>query len=238
MMAGTGVIDDYVTTLARTLRGPGRLRRDMVAEARDGLEDAAAAYRAEGTDPVAAERMAVAEFGPIAEVAPGYQEELAASVGRRTAAMMFLTVPVITVLWTMVWHVYPELPPPTYEGKPSWFMPLARFLDFVQFAMGLLGAAALLLLSRKWRGVRRPETLTRALGALLWIQAPVIFLMSAALTVGAGSALDGFHRYTPGLVLTIATTLSHVWLLYAATRCLITTRGATTPLPARRRILG
>ncbi|MEO3807526.1 permease prefix domain 1-containing protein [Sphaerisporangium sp. B11E5] len=238
MMAGSGAIDDYVTTLARTLRGPGRLRRDMVAEARDGLEDAAAAYRDEGADPAAAERMAVAEFGPVAEIAPGYQDELAACEGRRTAAALFLVVPVVTVSWSLVWQIYPELPPPTYEGKPSWFMPLARFLDFFQLTMGLLGATALLLLGRRWRGVRRAEPLTRALGVLLWIQVPAIFVMGMALSAGAGSALDGFSRYTPGLVLAAVSYLSQGWLLYCATRCLIVTRGTAAPLPAGRRILG
>ncbi|GAA1277556.1 hypothetical protein GCM10009677_34480 [Sphaerisporangium rubeum] len=234
MMAGSGAIDDYVATLARTLRGPGRLRRDMVAEARDGLEDAAEAYREQGADPAAAERLAVAEFGPVGEIAPGYQEELAAREGRRTAAGLFLIVPVVTVLWTLIWRLYPDLPAPAYDGKPSWFMPLARFLDFFQLTMGLLGATALYLLGRG----RRPEALTHGLGVLLWIQIPAIFVMSTILSAGAGSALDGFTHFTPGLLLTAVSYASHVWLLYAATRCLLTTRGTTPPLTAVRRIPG
>jgi hypothetical protein len=62
--------------------------------------------------------------------------------------------------------------------------------------------------------------------------------MSAALTAGAGSALDGFQRFTPGFVLSIVTALAQVWLLYGATRCLIVSRDATVLLPAGRRILG
>jgi hypothetical protein len=77
-MASAGVIDDYVTALDRTLRGPRRARRDLVTEARDSLTDCAEAYLAEGMDQAGAERMAVADFGTVAEIAPGYQEELTA----------------------------------------------------------------------------------------------------------------------------------------------------------------
>lgn len=57
----TDLVDAHVDALGRELRGPARLRRDMLAEVRAGLRDAA-----ERGDPAEAIR----EFGSVAELAP------------------------------------------------------------------------------------------------------------------------------------------------------------------------
>ncbi|MCW2881455.1 MAG: hypothetical protein JWQ95_5555 [Sphaerisporangium sp.] len=228
-MASAGVIDDYVTTLDRTLRGPGRVRRDLLTEARDSLSDTAEAYLAEGLDRLEAERMAVAEFGQVSEVAPGYQGELAAQQGRRTAAVLFLTVPFTTIIWSVIWRIFPEDPSAALTVKPAWFTPLAHFLDWLQFGMGILGALALIGLGRGLRRIRRPELVTRALGILLWIQVPVILGISAALTAGGASTLKGFDEYPPGFAASFFSYAVACWLLCSATRCLTASRA---PAPA------
>ncbi|WP_405150839.1 permease prefix domain 1-containing protein [Sphaerisporangium sp. NBC_01403] len=235
-MASAGVIDDYVTTLGRSLRGPRRVRRDLVAEARDGLADTAEAYLAQGMDQDEAERTAVAEFGTVTEVAPGYQEELTAHQGRRTAAVLFITVPLMTLMWSGIWRIFPEDASAASALKPAWFGPLARFLDLFQFGMGILGGLALVILAGRLRRVRRPDLVTRALGILLWIQVPAIVLISAALTAGGESGLAGFDDYFPGMVASVISYLIAGWLLCTATRCLIVSRA--TPLPARARETG
>ncbi|GII84950.1 hypothetical protein Ssi03_29400 [Sphaerisporangium siamense] len=229
-MASAGVIDDYVTELRRTLRGPIRLRRDMVTEARDSLADTADAYHAEGLDRTEAERLAVAEFGPVDEIAPGYQEELAACQGRRTAAVLFIAVPVNTGMWSLIWRIYPgdEWAP----LKPAWFSPLAHFLDVFQFAMGVVGALMLLAFTRGPRRLRRPMTLTRAIGVLLWIQVPAIIGMSAALTYGRGTVLQDTTFFPPGVAASLFSYAVAGWLLCGATRCLLVTRRAPAPRPA------
>src|SRR5690349_5501816 len=131
-MASASAIDDYVSGLGRSLRGPSRLRRDLVAEARDGLDDAAEAHVEQGVGRAEAERKAVAEFGPMTEIARAYQEELAAHQGRRMAATLFVTVPLMTLIWSFIWVVFPEDPVTVMAVKPIWFTPLARFLDFFQ----------------------------------------------------------------------------------------------------------
>ncbi|WP_248959108.1 permease prefix domain 1-containing protein [Sphaerisporangium perillae] len=238
-MASASVIDDYVATLDRTLRGPARVRRDMVTEARDSLADTADAYLAEGVDRAEAERMAVAEFGPVRVIAPGYQEELAAHQGRRTAAVLFITVPLLTVMWSGIWKIFPEPPPAAMAAKPAWFTPLSHFLDWFQLCMGVVGALALLTLGRPPRRMRHPGLVTRALGILVWIQVPAVLLMSAALSAGNAAALRGFSDYPPGAV---ASTLSYLvagWLLYSATRCLIASRPLPmAPTVRRQRVLG
>ncbi|MGW4642452.1 permease prefix domain 1-containing protein [Sphaerisporangium sp. NPDC004334] len=226
-MASASVIDDYVSTLGRMLRGSTRVRRDLLTEARDGLTDSAEAYLAEGFDRVEAERMAVAEFGPVDEIAPGYQEEIAAHQGRRTAAVLFVTVPLMTLMWSGIWKIFPENPSTVTEVRAAWFSPLARFLDLFQLGMGVLGALALLAFGGPLRAVLRPGVLTRALGILLWIHVPAICLMGLALAAGAGRALSGFEAYPPGVAASLVSYLVSGSLLWSATRCVIVSR----PLP-------
>jgi hypothetical protein len=81
-------IDPYLAGLAAALRGPRRVKADLLTEARDSLWDAAAAYQKMGLDGTAAQRRAVADFGGLAEIVPAYQAELAVAQGRRTALLI------------------------------------------------------------------------------------------------------------------------------------------------------
>ena len=100
---GHGVIDEYVAGLRRRLVGPARLKDEMLAEARDGLLDAARAHEADGLDPAAARRQAIAEFGGYAEVAPAYQVELAAAQGRSTALVIAAALVALRLVAPLVW---------------------------------------------------------------------------------------------------------------------------------------
>ncbi|PSL06673.1 hypothetical protein CLV30_10258 [Haloactinopolyspora alba] len=81
------MIDAYLATLRRELRGPRVLRANMIREVRDGLHDATRAHRDDGVSPAEAERRAVDEFGPPSVVAAGLRDELAAATGRYLAAL-------------------------------------------------------------------------------------------------------------------------------------------------------
>jgi hypothetical protein len=96
------VIDAYVADLDRALRGPARVKADLVREAADGLRDAAAAYRDEGLNEDEAQRRAVGDFGEVRDVAPDYQSELAAAQGRRTALLICLTLAPQSLVWRYV----------------------------------------------------------------------------------------------------------------------------------------
>jgi hypothetical protein len=99
-------VDAYLTGLSRELRGPRRRKADLLAEARDHLVDATEAFVADGLDRDSAEREAVADFGELDEVVPGYRAELAVSQSRRTAMLLFL----VLILQPIVWQ----------EGVWSW----------------------------------------------------------------------------------------------------------------------
>jgi hypothetical protein len=92
-------VDDYLTGLSRALPGPRRRKADLLAEARDHLVDATEAFEADGLDRASAEREAVADFGALDEVAPGYRAELAVSQSRRTAMLLFLALIIQPIVW-------------------------------------------------------------------------------------------------------------------------------------------
>lgn len=130
-------IEAYLAELAGTLRGPGRAKADLVAEARDGLVDAATAYHAAGMDPAAAERRAVQEFGEVREIAPGYQTELGLAQGRRTALQLGGVLAVQPVAWWLA-----SRSPGWATGEPS---PGSALVDGVVTWLGVAAVAGALL---------------------------------------------------------------------------------------------
>ncbi|WP_433360380.1 permease prefix domain 1-containing protein [Streptosporangium sp. CA-115845] len=221
-MAGSGVIDDYVTGLSRALRGPRGPRLDMITEARDSLLDTAEALEGDGLGREEAERTAVEEFGTIGEIAPGYQEELSIAAGRRLAAVLFLTVPLTTVMWSVIWKIFPTAPT-AYQTSPAWFVPVARGLDILQMLIGVLGGVALFALGRGLRRIRRPRLVTRFLGLLVWAMLPVMLVLSGALMFGS-SGPTGFGGYLPGVGAALVSFLFWGLQLYGAFKCLSLTR--------------
>jgi hypothetical protein len=92
-------IDSYLADLGRALRGPRRMKADLLAEALGSLEDATERYRSTGFDATQAQRRAVDEFGEVRRVAPQYQAELGLHQVRRTALLVFAVLAVQPVLW-------------------------------------------------------------------------------------------------------------------------------------------
>jgi hypothetical protein len=211
-LIATETVDGYVALLGRTLHGPGRLKRDMLAEARDGLLDAAEAYQAGGLDRERAERRAVEEFGPIDVIAPGYQQELTAGQGRRAAAVLFITVPLTALMWSLIWHVFPVA---ATTAKPGWFGAVAVTVDYMQFVTGILSGLVLYGLRRG----RRPRVLTRSLGLLVLGQMPVMAVLCAGLMWGSQHAVN-VAAYPPGTVATLLSLALWGWQLWCAARCL------------------
>ncbi|WP_283133266.1 permease prefix domain 1-containing protein [Rhizohabitans arisaemae] len=215
-------IDDYVDLLDRTLKGTGRARRDLLAEVRDSLEDAAEAYRAKGFDRDRAERHAIEDFGRLDEVAPGLQEELAVGQGRRTAALLFLALPATVLMWALIGQNFsPAGPQPT---PPWWFTPVARFVDGAQLLVGVFGAMGMYAFGRGLRRIRRTRRITRAIGLLTLIQMPVV-IACVALMMAGGDRIAAYSHYPPGLLAVLVSLVLCLLQIRSATRCLIVTPG-------------
>jgi hypothetical protein len=221
-MTSAGVIDDYVTGLSHTLRGPRRPKLDMITEARDSLLDTAEALEGEGLDRAEAERIAVEEFGPINEIAPGYQEGLSISAGRRLACLLFLSVPLTSLMWSLIWRVLPT-DPTAYATWPVWFVSVARGLDILQLSGGALSGIALVALGRGLRRIRRPRLITRSLAVLVYVTLPVTLALSTALAYGSKQP-EGFATHPLVIVVLLTSFMSWLLQLYGATRCMRLTR--------------
>ncbi|MGW5055063.1 permease prefix domain 1-containing protein [Actinokineospora sp. NPDC004072] len=180
-------ITDYIAALATRLRGPAAAKADLLAEARDGLDDAADAYAAAGhPDP---RGRAVAEFGDLAHLARAYQAELGVAEGARALKSVLVAVPVMHALWQtneLVWiGSWSDFGGPV----PAWYQAVAGVYDWIGWAvMGLVGVALLAgrLLSR--RGVETRK-LGRAAG-FLGAAGSFVLLLNLMVLITATAHLD------------------------------------------------
>jgi hypothetical protein len=138
-------IEDYVDGLAAALRGPRRMRDDMVTEARHSLQDAAAAFEDAGLDPLDAQRRAVREFGSYPEVVPPYQAELANQQGRRTATWIALALPLVNVLAPLMWW---DNPWSSHSRASHLYWVLVDHFKYTSFLAA--GIAALVIVGFSW----------------------------------------------------------------------------------------
>ncbi|MGP3960467.1 permease prefix domain 1-containing protein [Nonomuraea sp. 3N208] len=214
-------IDDYVADLNRALAGPPGPKRDLVVEARDSLTDTADALEAGGLERAEAERVAVAEFGPVAEIAPGYQAELTSASGRRLGFLLFISVPITVLMWSVLWRIYPA-GDDAWRNEPGWFSPVSRLLDIVQLAVGVYGGLVLFALSRGARWIRRPRLLTRSLAVVVWISLPVSIGLAQLLTHGTEGANS--LAFLPSVLANLVTAAIWGLQVYGAVRCMRITR--------------
>jgi hypothetical protein len=165
-VAGTGLIDDYVTALDRRLRGPEHVKDDLLAEARDSLHDAAAAHLDAGLAEDAAHRRAVAEFGPVTEIAREYQGLLGLAHGTRTLRAVMLVIPLVHIMWELnrrfwigAWNDF-DAPP------PDWYLLVARLNDTSAWVVAGVAVLALLVGRRLARTAVSTVTLARLAGVV------------------------------------------------------------------------
>ncbi|MDQ7910037.1 permease prefix domain 1-containing protein [Phytohabitans sp. ZYX-F-186] len=215
-------IDEYVRTLDRALSGPGRLKGDMLREARHGLADAAEAYQEEGLPRAEAERLAVAEFGEVRALAPAYQAELGLGAARRLALKMVLVPALFTTLADFMWRGSPWSTSTTAERPPAGYLMISQAQDYLGYVWAGLALAAYLWLTWSARRGRPTGRVTvRAIGAgalsivgLTWLAGTVIYVWSLSLW---DAALTWPPMVAGGLLVGAAVT----WLAHSAVTCLV-----------------
>ncbi|MGB2568192.1 permease prefix domain 1-containing protein [Micromonospora citrea] len=174
-----GVVEEQLRELADRLRGPARLKAELIVELRHALSDAAEAYREGGLPATEAQRRAVAEFGTPAQLAPAYQAELAAGALRGLAARALAVAVVLVAAGDLTWRgsSWSAGPPP-----PEGYLLLSASLNGIWLAVAGLALAGLVLGTRR---ARRGRAGVPASGRLLGLG------LTGALTLGslAGVAL-------------------------------------------------
>jgi hypothetical protein len=186
-------IEPYLSALDSRLSGPARAKADLLAEARDGLHDAADAYREGGWSEQEAQRRAVDDFGPVHLIAQGYQAELGMHSGTRTLWKLIIGVPLMQLAWDFArkWTFgdWSQLATPT----PAWYKYIAQLTHGSVFLVPVLGLFALVCmrwLSRRMDGVR----LVRTAGVLIG-EAVGLNLLSVALLVFATGFIDASRLF-------------------------------------------
>ncbi|MGW7538372.1 permease prefix domain 1-containing protein [Amycolatopsis sp. NPDC054798] len=195
-MTKTSPIDGYLAELDRALVGRRGAKADLLAEARDGLLDAAEAYREGGWSETEAQRRAVADFGQIREVAGDYQAELSMHNGVRMLWLLVFGVPVMETSWQVAriftYGSWSRLTTP----NPGWYLYVTQFTHAAIYAVpfvGLLALAATRWLSRRFDGARTARV-CRVLGAI----AVGLNLFSVLLLIGATGVVDAARLFLSG----------------------------------------
>jgi hypothetical protein len=97
----------YLSDLAAQLRGPRRRREAILAELRDGLDQATEDRTATGLPPDQAAAAAINQFGTPETVADAFSGELATGYARRTIACFIATGPLVGIWWLLLLHPSP-----------------------------------------------------------------------------------------------------------------------------------
>jgi hypothetical protein len=182
-------VDEYLAALRKSLTGPRRRKADLLAEARDHLTDATEAFEADGLARYDAEREAVADFGDLAEVVPGYRAELAISQSRRTAMLLFLALIIQPIVWQEgAW---------SWNQDPAAGSALNDFLQSFVRTVGMLAiAGTVLAVIAAGIGLRHPvirEHVSRVTALFALASAVVISLIGVLMATTSGrpvGALD------------------------------------------------
>jgi hypothetical protein len=97
----------YFSDLGAQLRGPRRRRKAILAELRDGLEQATADRAATGLTTDQAAAAAITQFGSPCAVADAFSGELTIAYARRTIAYFIATGPLVGIWWLLLLHPSP-----------------------------------------------------------------------------------------------------------------------------------
>jgi HAAS len=100
-------LGSYLSDLAAQLCGPGRRRETILAEMRDGLNQATEDGISAGLPPDQAAAGAITQFGTPEAVADAFSGELATAYARRTIALFIATGPVVGIWWLLLLHPSP-----------------------------------------------------------------------------------------------------------------------------------
>ncbi|ANN20460.1 hypothetical protein SD37_35995 [Amycolatopsis orientalis] len=202
-------IEVYLGDLKSRLSGSAAAKADLLTEARDGLHDAAEAYRAGGVEEPEAERRAVADFGPVDVIARAYQAELGLRRDIRVLWELIVGVPVLMFAWDFAralsfgdWSRFGDPPPSWYHRVIDVADTLAALAPVVAVA----GVIAARLLSRRGDGGPTARVVSLALAAAVGAN-----LLAVTMYGGATGVLEPAR-----LVVSVpCVVMSAAWILFS-----------------------
>ncbi|SHN05715.1 permease prefix domain 1-containing protein [Cryptosporangium aurantiacum] len=198
--------------LRARLRGPHRVRHALLQEVDDGLQDAAAAYREAGLAPGEAARRAAAEFGDPADLAPLYQAELDASQGRRSAMLIAVAYPAMTLSWDALWR-FAEVG--SSDAPPS-IASVASLLDLFSYGAAITAAMSLPLFARA--SARLVRRLAIGVGLLGWLTLVVSVGSSTWMSLTAGGrGVQEVESSAAGVAVVVLTVVASLAVARSAT---------------------
>jgi hypothetical protein len=95
-------VADYLSDVDAQLYGPRRRRAAILAELRDGLDQATEDNIAAGLTPDQAAAAAITQFGTPQAIADAFSGELATAYARRTIALFIVTGPLVGIWWLLL----------------------------------------------------------------------------------------------------------------------------------------
>jgi hypothetical protein len=218
------MIDGFVRDLDRALTGPARLKSDLLTEARDSLTDAAEGYRAGGIDPAEAERRAVSEFGSVAQLANGYQAELAATTIRTLALRIIAVTALLRSSADLMWRGAPWTGPVPSDG----YRLLSGSLGWAWIACGLAALCSFVWFTCAARR-GRPASVRLARAVSLGLAGFLGLAVCGGIAIYAWSLglWDAALTWPPMVAGLVALTAAYAWLAHGVRGCLSAT-GRTT----------
>jgi len=215
------VVDDYVAGLDGALRGPRRVKADLVAEARHSLADATDAFKREGLSGDRAARRAVAEFGSYAEVVPGYQAELAVAQGRRTALLFGTALVALRYLTPLIWAGTPWT---RTTSATSGYLLVATGFDYLALVGAAGAAVAWLLLGWGSRYLPDSAGVVRVVGRAAMVFLGLHGVVGLTIYTWSLSRWPAFLHWPPMWAGIVITNTMFVCAIVCAWRCVALSR--------------
>ncbi len=218
-------IEAYIGELERRLSGAARVKTDLLAEAKDGLTDAAEAYREGGIEEPEAERRAVADFGPADVIARAYQAELGLRRDIRVLWELIVGVPLLILAWDLARMLSADEWSRYGGSTPGWYHRAIGAADTVAAlspVVAIGGLVAARLLSRRRDGPRTARPVSLSVAGALGLN-----LLALAVYSGATGLLDPARL----LISVPCVIMSGTWILFS-TRLAVVARRHRRPAPA------
>ncbi|WBB65050.1 permease prefix domain 1-containing protein [Micromonospora sp. WMMD812] len=227
------LVEDRLRELSVRLRGPARLKSDLLTEARHGLLDAVEAYRASGLPAAEAERRAVAEFGSPAQLLPAWQAELAVGALRGLSVRVLALAAFLTVAGDLTWRGSSW----SSDGPhpPAGYHLLSQSVNGIWLGALALSVAGLLLVTLAARSAHPAgAVLARLVGAALTGLLALGVLAGAALFGWSIGLWDAALTWPPMIVGMVVVGAGYAWVGRAARAWLLATLTPGRPVPAGR----